>query len=99
MRKFNRHDIPPYVRPVYYNYRDEEKRRAAAAKRAPSEWRNLAVFQGLVALGFVALGRASVQNGWPICMLISLGSAPTAIVKSTQALSNYLSLRKQRLQK
>ena len=92
-------NIPPYTRPVYYQYRDEEKRRAEAAKRAPSEWRNLAIFQGLVAIGFVALGRASMQNGWPLCMLISLGSAPTAIVKSTQAFSNYLSLRKQQLQK
>jgi len=99
MRKFKHRNIPPYVRPLYYTYREEEKRRAEAAKRAPSEWRNLAIFQGLVALGFVALGRASVQNGWPICILISLGSAPTAITKSTQALSNYLALRKQRFQK
>ena len=89
-------NIPPYTRPVYYQYRDEEKRRAAAAKHAPAEWRNLAIFQGLLALGFVALGRASVQNGWPFALMLSMGSAPEALKKSIEASSYYLTLRKNR---
>ena len=99
MREPKHLNIPPYTRPVYYQYRDEEKRCAKAAKHAPAEWRNQAIFQGLVALGFVALGRASIQNGWPFWLMVSMGSAQEALKRHTIAMSNYLTLRKQRLQK
>ena len=98
MRDTKHANIPPYTRPVYYQYRDEERRRAEAIKNAPAEWRNQAILQGLVALGFVALGRASIHNNWPFWLIISIGSAQEAIKKHTFALSNYLELRK-RLQK
>ena len=91
-------DIPPYFGPVYYKYRAEERRRMQAAKMAPSQWRNQAGFQGIVALGFTLLGRTAAQNGWPFWLWISMSSAPEALKKSTQALSNYLSLRKQHRQ-
>ena len=96
MREHRHLNIPPYTRPVYYQHRDAEKMRAEKMKHAPSEWRNQAIFQGLVALGFVALGRASVQNGWPFWLMVSMGSAEEAIKRHTIALSNYLALRKQR---
>jgi len=99
MNDFEHANIPPYTRPVYYQYRDEERRHAEAVKHAPAEWRNKAIFQGLMALGFVALGRASVQNGWPFWLMISIGSAQEAIKKHTFALSNYLELRKRSSQK
>jgi hypothetical protein len=99
MREPKQLHIPPYIRPVYYQYRYEDKRRTEATKRAPSEWRNLAIFQGLVAIGFVALGRASIQNGWPFWLMVSMGSAQEALKRHTIAMSNYLTLRKQRLQK
>jgi len=99
MRTPKHRDIPPYVRPVYYKYREEEKRHALAAKKAPFEWCAIAVMQGLLALGFVALGRASVRNGWPFWLLLSMGSAPKALEESTKALSLYLTLRRERLQK
>ena len=99
MREYKHLNIPPYTRPVYYQHRDAEKMREEKFKHAPSEWRNQAILQGLVALGFVTLGRASVYNGWPFWLMVSMGSAQEAIKRHTIALSNYLDLRKQRSQR
>ena len=99
MKELKHSNIPPYTRPVYYLHREAEQQQAERMRHAPAEWRNQAIFQGLVTLGFVALGRASIQNGWPFWLMVSVGSAQEALKKHTIALSNYLNLRKQRLQK
>jgi len=86
---------PPFYKPLYYVKRAEEERHRKAQLTAKSDWRNQAIFQGLVALGFLALGRHSFDKGWALGVYISMGSMQAAIQKHTQALSNYLSLRKQ----
>ena len=92
----SRVDISPYsTLPISYSYQPMEKFQAERMKHTPSEWRTQAVFQGLVALGFVLLGRSYIQNGWPLWLYISIGSAQEALKKHTQALSHYLALRKQ----
>lgn len=89
-----RESIPPFYRPVWYDYREEEQRHARAVQNAPSFYKAQAVFQGLVALGFLALGRHSLSHNWPIGFLIAFGSLQKAVENHTKALSSYLSLRK-----
>lgn len=53
-----------------------------------------ATFQGLLAFAWVAFGRASVQNGWPLCFLLSYGGLKGALEQHTAAISRYLTAKK-----
>ena len=88
--------IPPYYRPVYYHNGEIEAKRQARFKRTydPTTCAMQATLQGLLAIAWVALGQASLRNGWPFCFALSLGSLQGAVQEHTSAVSRFLMAKK-----
>ena len=66
---------PQYSQAIYDHHKkiEAQRRNRLGHMYDPKTCLAHATFQGLLALGWVALGRASVQNGWPLCFVLSVG--------------------------
>ncbi len=68
-------------------------------RKTKTHTRNQAIFQGLLAVSWTALGCYSVNKNNPFMFLICLACVRGATEQHTKALSKYLTLRKAQVQK